>query len=431
MGGASETLKAARASHRLSLLASFTALAVLFTPPKVDYGDALVEAHTIRGLATADYEAFLRGRLPETEFRPTPTAFESLTDFLRQKAQHRNETPSWTIGDVDKVEYNSSPIVSYETVPDGASLEPWMKWLQSTKEPTYFSPDWRAAAFSMSRAPPSSAVLVRAFSVRQSVYRRTPGEYSFRVYLELPTPSEEVSLWPNWWRAADALNTREFFTSKDFRLRLGESRIVLEGDCNSKEKAVQGGSVRAWLETRGLWSRLTRNDSLGEVLLPAITSHWPRLQRKSLDDAIRFMDEEMARIDTIELFGIHVPGQMFVVAAPLAFLLLSLHILVHARFIRGLSEATMHDDILEAPWVCLYGDRVSILLTRLSILILPVALSAAILLKHAGRVGVDAIIFSALMILCLLFVAFATSRSIDDLRARRESGARRPEQTEP
>ncbi len=64
MSDTKETIQAARGWHKLGLVVSATALALLLAPLKTDYKSALDEAYALRDLRLSNHESFVRNRGP-------------------------------------------------------------------------------------------------------------------------------------------------------------------------------------------------------------------------------------------------------------------------------------------------------------------------------------------------------------------------------
>ena len=86
--------------------------------------------------------------------------------------------------------------------------------------------------------------------------------------------------------------------------------------------------IRQWLESNGTWSKLTEKNDAGEVVLPGMRKNWSELHDRSLGDAIAFMEQKQKDIQDVSLLGLTVPGQLCVIAIPLAYLVFHLFLLL-------------------------------------------------------------------------------------------------------
>ncbi len=382
--------RAIRGWHKLSIAISATAILLLFSQQPLDYRAALNEAHTLRALDIKDYERFIRGFIGQGRLLPSspgtsPQSWpKRITNFLNTK-MGQNVIP----GDIPNPTTNIDIILEYERPPVNETIAEWVRWIESTKPAEYYLPDWSTAQLSASRDEMQSPI-VRHFSVEPSIHRRYVGEYTFRAYLDLRITSSDRSTnieerrdRDDWWselKGHDVLGEDKAHVSD-----LGVDRWIIEGDVNGMRKSVSGPSVNRWLRERGIWLHLAVTENLGEAVLPEIRKHRLRLEEMTLPAAISYMERQHTRIESVNLLGLSVPGSLFLIAIPLAYLLAHLSLLIEIRHLNALRKSR---NDLEALWMGFYTDGLAKWVTILSIAIIPIVLSLGLLLRYRATVDV-------------------------------------------
>jgi len=411
---AKETIDSARGWHKTSLLVTATVLLLLFSNLNVDYQAALNEAYTLRDLRMADYETFVRGFLGGNGMLPEGTngivdPERNITDFLNSKLAFS----VWD-GDFPNPTTGVTIIIQYEPPPINGTMQDWNDWINRTNPVNYFVPDWTTAKLSISRDATAPKSIVRYFSVRPSSWKRFPGEYTFRAYLDehvLPNDRSDNILERNkrvnWWSQLETDESQDLLGKHGFDQQLRQGRFVVEGDVGKsqlREFDSRWCGVKEWLKQRKIWPQLSQADNAGEIFLPAIRSRWSELRDKPLQDAIVFMEQKQHEIQDVNLLGLAVPGRLCVVAIPLSYVVIFMFLLLDLRFLTRNQNRTNFDDLSATPWMALYRDRLAIWSAIFSIVVIPTALSIAILLKYHSRVDWYAITFSLISLVCGGFI---------------------------
>jgi hypothetical protein len=386
-----DMLKSARNWHKFGFVVSATAFLLLLAPFKADYSQALKEAHILSSLNLDEYQRWARGFIGQNILLPQYPEFgwaawqEDITHFLSSHLDFKVAgKPDWDI----------TSTIAYEHAPTNGALGDWYGWVNSSKPASYYNPDWSTARLSASRdavgitRPPA----VRHFLLRASEWHRFDGEYSFRAYMEIDEISvggKSSSGTPNitgrWWKPLDKLNSRELF-EKHSQVGLDPSKFIVEGDLGSALKTIDAKcGIRQWLESTGTWSKLTQNSESGEVILPGIRKSWSELHDRSLGDAIAFMEQKQKDIQDVSLLGLTVPGQLCVIAIPLSYLVFHLFLLLD---VRAAQRCLAQQQWVGEPvaWIGVYDDLASVVVTGCSLVLMPVALSTALLLRYWQRV---------------------------------------------
>lgn len=373
MSNANEAIKAARGSHRLGFLVTFTALAMLLAPFPIDYSRPLQEAYVLRDLQLSDYERYIKTGLESNTLLPHSKDMipgnweEEIIGFLQTHLTSNSATKrKWLIrkGDFPNPDWSVDPIVAYEKPPTNGTMEKWLEWMQSSKPAKYYVPDWNTASFSMSRNYPGKPPIIRHFSVSKSETGRHPGEYIFRAYGEISVLQNEPKTRPernNWWVELGLKSRRDLFEDGKKSALLDENKFIIEGEVDSGLREIRygGAGVKQWLIASGNWDNLSMVTELGETVFPGLREKWSEVRNQPLNEAINYMEEKQRKIQDVSLFGISVSGQLFIVAIPFAYLVLFSHLFIHLRYIKRIQLRKGLDSIAEAPWMGLYNDRVA------------------------------------------------------------------------
>jgi hypothetical protein len=162
MNNAKETIEAARNWHKLGLLVSAVALALLFAPSKANYKNALREAYVLRDLRMSDYETFVR-QVAASAFGNTIGQTLGNSRLLPDADSYLwsgkgNEYGMWVVAAFLSRTLNFRPpieiaasngsdwtvveIVQAEQPPSQGTLSDWSNWIASEKPARYFYPDW-------------------------------------------------------------------------------------------------------------------------------------------------------------------------------------------------------------------------------------------------------------------------------------------------
>jgi hypothetical protein len=423
MSKAKETIKAIQASHSALFVVSATAIALLFASPKTNYSEALNEANELRSLRMADYEDFAEFAttgnymLPKTKpFTPGNWSGE-IVKFLDSEL-------SWQVHPASSPRHDITPILQYPTPPTSGSVKDWLAWMSSTENVKFWQPEWAEAGFSVTRDAPESPPIVRFFSVKPSSFQRTPGEYTFRAFLDWNVTEADLTqqthfstdVVDDWWTEIDRLNSRELWGGKKKEGPLRhDDRFVIEGDVNSKlEVGANNSGIRHWLKSSGAWDRLSKTTDLGESILPGMHAHWSEISDLTLNEAIAFMEERMTAVQDVNVFGIPVPGRLCAVAIPIAFLVVLMRMLLNSRHLSSIKDAVASDGIHESPWIGLYSYPLARWVTDISLVAVPVGLSSAIIAKYYAHVDWTA------NVIAILFVVLSGVCSIDLIRHVRD-----------
>ena len=423
MSNAKATIEAARGWHKFGFAISATALILLFAPQKADLGAALSEAYTLRELPIESYERFVSGFIGQNKLLPPRRSMApgdwpvNITAFLNAEMGQnviRGNFPNPT--------WNIDVIVDYERPPVDKTIADWFRWITSSQPASYYHPDWKTASLSMSRGGAASP-LVRHFSVRPSRFQRSAGEYTFEAYLDLRITSNDQSEYVNrrasredWWSELE--NVDFLSLKKKQSMDLGSDRWVIEGDVDSVLMPVHGKTgINHWLRQSGIWQRLSNTNNLGEAVLPGIREHWPQLEGMTLAAAISYMEGAQKEVGSVSLLGAAVPGELLLVAIPLAYLLVHLSLLLDIRFLRSLQHSNVDVDPSDAPWMGLYDDTLAVWATAISIAVVPVLLTLGLLLRYHSIVDKP--------VLALSIVALATAAAIQILVFRETTSVRK------
>lgn len=384
-------IESARGWHKLGYAISATALILLFAP-QTDFSAALKEAYALRDLRIDDYADFVRGRIGQNTL--LPNRGPAGADWPRHITQFLNGEMNQTVidGDFPNPTWSITEIVDYEDPPINGSLADWSNWINSLEPASYYHPDWQTARLSRSRDV-TVRPMVRHFSVRSSRYNRSPGEYTFRAYLDLLVTNNDQSEFVNrrsnredWWSELEESVERDL--EWDRRMNLGSERWFIEGDVDSIRRTVSGRvGINDWLRQSKVWETLSETNDLGEAVIPGIRQHWAQLETMTLTAAIGFMENAQNEMETVSLLGIPIPGGLGVVVIPLAYLVIHLSLLLDIRFLRALQRSDADVNIGDVNWMGLHDDPLAVSATAVSVVIVPAVLSLGLLVKYHAIVG--------------------------------------------
>jgi len=400
MSEARSAIEAARGWHKIGLGISATALILLFAPEEADYTEALREAYTLQQLQIEDYEDFIRAFIGQNSLLP-PSSVGTWADWERNITDFLNSEMNQVVvdGDSPNPSWNIIELVDYVLPPVNGTLADWFQWINSSEPASYYHPDWETATLSASRdnSPPA---VVRHFSLRESQFNRSEGEYTFQAFLDLGLSAVDQSGREDWWSEIEGISVHD--RQQAFRV-MTDNRWIVEGDVESTRTQMRAGSVNDWLRRSGIWTTLSKTNNLGEEVLPNILEHWTELGVLTLPAAISFMERAQSDIGSVSLLGIPIPGELCVIAIPLAYLLVYLSLFLDIRFLRSLQRSDILANRTEVAWMGLYDDRLAVWATHISIGVVPFALTLGLLWKYGS------IVEQHLLILGILALAISTT----------------------
>jgi hypothetical protein len=173
--------------------------------------------------------------------------------------------------------------------------------------------------------------------------------------------------------------------------------------------------------TPARWLVQTQKDLLGKSMLDASGSHfvavrkyWNLVSAKPIDAAVAFLqDHADASRKQMSLFGLSIDAGTVGILGPLSIAALLVFLLAHVRHLASLDP---HDEVARTyPWICLTTDWLGVALTLSTVVLLPTAASAALVvralanLREAGRASV---IFPATLTVAVLTLSILTYGAI-------------------
>jgi len=160
-----------------------------------------------------------------------------------------------------------------------------------------------------------------------------------------------------------------------------------------------------------------RNDTFGQrivdpktgTLLPHLKAFWHQINQDGSDQAIVFLQEELAANTrgTLSFFGIPVERSLAVTAGPVATFCILLFMGLHLMHFRSLSPD--NGAIRDYPWVALFHSTLAAATAYASILILPTAANGVLLYRFgqtkewSTRIGTFAVLLVLLEGVWILF----------------------------
>jgi len=175
--------------------------------------------------------------------------------------------------------------------------------------------------------------------------------------------------------------------------------------------------------TPARWLAQTQKDALGKAMLDAsgsrfvaVRKYWNLVSAKPVDAAIAFLqDHADASRKQMSLFGLSIDAGTVGILGPLSIAALLVFLLAHVRHVASLDP---HDEVARTyPWICLSTDWLGIALTFATVVLLPTAGSAALVvralanLREAGRASAIVPGVSTIVVLTLSILTFGAIRN--------------------
>ncbi|TMB35313.1 MAG: hypothetical protein E6J62_09460 [Deltaproteobacteria bacterium] len=200
----------------------------------------------------------------------------------------------------------------------------------------------------------------------------------------------------------------------------GASPAVFEGNADVYVTLLADATPAHWLLQ-------TQKELVGRSMLDPSASHfvsvrkyWNSVSAKPIDAAIGFLqDRADASRKQMSLFGLAMDADTVGILGPLSVAALLVFLLAHVRHLASLDP---HDEFARTyPWICLSTDWLGIALTFSTVVLLPAAASAALVvralanLREAGRASV---IIPGAMTVVVVTLSILTFSAIRTLRRR-------------
>lgn len=407
-----ESLKAIRAAHFHGIAVSAVALVLLFSPFEVDFEDALREARLLKDpKSLAPFEKYARAKIAEgfenPDFLPrdeqiAPYVGTQLVYFVEHKLGVCCVSP------VPPNDWSVTHALDYEPPPIARPLEVWPAWTSLNTPIRYWRPDWSSASLLLDTRQgailkgrstpcaedchPKDIRVLRFFDVRPATHQGDSWSkiptYTFLAFfergLEQPkagTPSAE------WWRDLQDMPLDRLADKAADLDRAGRSVVLGQVTLSHRisvdqREAGEPGSIQDWL----------RYDSVSRAIfeMPRLQEYWSRLEKKTLSEAIAYMEAEQRRLRDVNILGVTVPGTLCLVAIPLAFALSHLQLWLHLRSYVSLITEAKEPPTEHFPWIGLYKEPVARAATSLSLTLVPMLLVASLVLRCHSRLGFSA-----------------------------------------
>jgi hypothetical protein len=190
--------------------------------------------------------------------------------------------------------------------------------------------------------------------------------------------------------------------------------------------------------TPALWLSRAKKDVLGKSALDpsgahfvAVRKYWNSVSAKPIDAAIAFLqDHADASRKQMSLFGLSMDADTVGILGPLSIAALLVFLLAHVRHVAAL-DPHADDAARTFPWICLSGDWLGIALTISTVVVLPTAATAALVVRavvhfrEGGRASVIVPGVSTVVVLALSMLTYAAIRNLRLKMASAELGLSR------
>jgi len=341
-----ETYKSTKQYFNLLLTITATGFILLLSPKENNFEKPLAELNALKSLDLNDYERYIRGFCGGSGLLPNelkeghiPSWSRNITYFIDSLYAEGGENLNLITEEFPNPDWNVIPIVEYDEPPVDGTVSEWENWIKSNNNAKYYTPDWNTARMSSSRAIGATPVIIRHFLIKQSEFKRNPGEYAFRGYLDLKFNEIDTSQYANirskrhdWWTKYDTMEFRSLFELKgNLRDSIdSEYRFIIEGEVNSfNPQTLEGTGVYNWLSKSKRWTEISSNNELGESILPGLHSVWTDVSDKTLNDAYITLMNERNNSKTVNIFGLSVSFLLALILVPIAFLFAEIFLLLH------------------------------------------------------------------------------------------------------
>jgi hypothetical protein len=166
---------------------------------------------------------------------------------------------------------------------------------------------------------------------------------------------------------------------KDFKIMVRTGGSGLDGVIPSRSVPLEGWPFHDWFRTRAEAKVLLATEGRETTVFPAVTSNaWEVVSGKRPADAVQALEEYTSKEGRLTFLGLSVPVKLASFAGPSATLILLLYQLAHLGHLRKLCERNPAE-AREFPWVVTIGNRLSGVLSFLSVTALPVAANLVLL----------------------------------------------------
>ena len=173
---------------------------------------------------------------------------------------------------------------------------------------------------------------------------------------------------------------------------IGSYLAVVENPPVSFVSTFDETRIQDWLRKKQLLDRLVGNRSgdqrsyTAESVFPRLRSVWSLVADKAPEEAKRVLLLEAERSRRrVSLLGVEIDTQMVIFAGPLLVVALFMSLLCHVRHLQRICQANTNL-LCTFPWLPLFPDMVSRLISLLTVVLLPSAALCWLLfrLRHLG-----------------------------------------------
>ncbi len=204
---------------------------------------------------------------------------------------------------------------------------------------------------------------------------------------------------------------------------IGSYLAVVEDPPVSSVSTFDGTRIQDWLRKKQFLDRLVDNRGgdqrsyTAEFILPWLRSVWSLVADKAPEEAKRVLLAEVERSRRrVSLLGVEIDTQMVIFAGPLLVAVLFTSLLSHVRHLQRICQADANL-LCTFPWLPLFPDVLSRLLSLLTIILLPIV-ALSLLLFRLRHIGVVALCIAIPLSVTSVALACACLHQIRTLRKR-------------
>ena len=414
-----ETYKSIKQYYNLLLTIIATGFILLLSTKENVYEKPLNELTTLRNLEINKYEQYIRGFCGGNDFLPIeardtfpylgsyafPNLSSNIAKFIISLYRGDGETLNLITEEFPNPDWEVVPIVEYDKPPVDGTMTEWKDWIKSTNSAKYYKPNWESAQLSWSRLIGTTPSIIRHFLLKQSEFKRNPGEYTFRAYLDLKINQNDTSQYVSrrskrydWWTKYDTLTFQTILELEgDLRDSIdNDSRFIIKGDVNSDSpQNLQGTGVYNWLSTSEIWSNISSYNELGESILPGLHSVWADVSNKTIDGAFVTLLDKKNNSKTLSIFGLSVSFLLALILVPVAFLFAEIFLLMHLHQLN--KEIAKVNEQIVYPWIGAYNFLLAKITSVVIFAVLPFTLCIVGILRYFDWIGIWSLVIALIL----------------------------------
>jgi hypothetical protein len=152
------------------------------------------------------------------------------------------------------------------------------------------------------------------------------------------------------------------------------AEVVVAAPVVWKETQLPDETVGRWIAAKAGTAKIASKEEIIQTLVPAaVLGALDEIGDRSIPQGIQLAEEKRALArdkQKVSSLGVEVRGEIAAVLAPLAALILVVALFVHLKNIRPINDEELLV-VASFPWIGLFPDRLSRILTTISVILVP------------------------------------------------------------